>query len=95
MYEIAEVEEVTGSVLVLLEVGVEGEGEGVVVVEVTWRIEQTIRGARAADAMRVALGVEVARSLDVHIMGFLFDVVVVGGGLRERCERKKRRRKVK
>lgn len=38
---------------------------------------------------------EVARSLDVHIMGFLFDVVVVGGGLRERCERKKRRRKVK
>lgn len=94
MYEIAEVEEVTGSVLVLLEVGFEGEGEGVVVVEVTWRIEQTIRGARAADAMRVALGVEVARSLDVHIMGFLF-VVVVGDGLRERCERKKRRRKVK
>lgn len=94
MYEIAEVEEVTGSVLVLLEVGVEGEGEGVVVVEVTWRIEQAIRGARAADAMRVALGVEVARSLDVHIMGFL-SVVVVGGGLRERCERKKRRRKVK
>lgn len=51
MYEIAEVEEVTGSVLVLLEVGVEGEGEGVVVVEVTWRIEQAIRGARAADAI--------------------------------------------
>lgn len=41
----------TGSVLVSLEVGVEGEGEGVVVVEVTWRMEQAIRGARAADAI--------------------------------------------
>lgn len=41
----------TGSVLVLLEVGVEGEGEGVVVVEVTWRMEPAMRGARAADAI--------------------------------------------
>ena len=42
----------TGSGLVLwLELGVEGEGEGVDVVEDTWRTEQAMRGARAADAI--------------------------------------------